>query len=245
MIDFKKKRYQGISHRYDIDEMAILEQYTVTIRRDLDESKMNFFYLGVHLIDLWRSNAYASVVGIKFNYESVRTEYGFKVPIGAGNCCADFFFAYCYDEFGLDKTQVSRYMNIADEFGDAQRGFADQWKRYSYSQLCELLPLTTEQRKPITPDWTIKRIREYKKSLVATSQQNDEETQEAEEPPQEEKYIRFEKWTKRELCDKIIDLEAEREMLLQEIENLRNPAADKEPFDDFDGLPPILKSIAG
>ena len=80
---------------------------------------------------------------------------------------------------------------------------------------------------------------------VATSQQNDEETPEAEEPPQEEKYLRFEKWTKRELCDKIIDLEAEREMLLQEIENLRNPAADEEPFDEFAGLPPILKSFAG
>ena len=48
------------------------------------------------------------------------------------------------------------------------------------------------------------------------------------------------------MCDKIIDLEAEREMLLREIENLRNPAAEEEPFDeDIIGLPPILRTIAG
>lgn len=236
MIDFKQKRFQGVSSNEKTENLEVLEKYAATIHKDLEESKQNFFWLGVHLIDLYSSNLYR----LTFDREKL------GVSGIVDNCSAECFFAYCYDEFGLDKTQVSRYMNIVDEFGEGLRGFKKEWEPYSYSQLCELLPLSSEQRKPIQPDWTIKRIREYKKSLVAMSQQSDEETPEAEEPPQEEKYIRFEKWTKRELCDKIIDLEAEREMLLREIENLRNPAAEEEPFDeDIIGLPPILRTIAG
>lgn len=236
MIDFKQKRFQGVSSNEKTENLEVLEKYAATIRKDLEDSKQNFFWLGVHLIDLYSSNLYR----LTFDREKL------GVSGIVDNCSAECFFAYCYDEFGLDKTQVSRYMNIVDECGEGLRGFKKEWEPYSYSQLCELLPLSSEQRKPIQPDWTIKRIREYKKSLVAMSQQSDEETPEAEEPPQEEKYIRFEKWTKRELCDKIIDLEAEREMLLREIENLRNPAAEEEPFDeDIIGLPPILRTIAG
>lgn len=219
MIDFKQKRFQGVSSTDKVENLEVLEKYAATIRKDLEDSKQNFFWLGVHLIDLYSSNTYSAIVGIRFNYEQIRNEYGFNLPIGAGNCCADFFFAYCFDEFGLDKTQVSRLMNIVDEFGDGLRCFKKKWEKFGYSQLCELLPLSDEKRKPVKPDWTIKKIREYKKSLVATSQQGEIELPEAEEPPKD-KYARFEKWTKRELCDKIFDLEAQYDELLRENERL-------------------------
>ena len=219
MIDFKQKRFQGVSSNEKTENLEVLEKYAATIRKDLEDSKQNFFWLGVHLIDLYSSNTYSAIVGIRFNHEQIRNEYGFNLPIGAGNCCADFFFAYCFDEFGLDKTQVSRLMNIVDEFGDGLRCFKKKWEKFGYSQLCELLPLSDEKRKPVKPDWTIKKIREYKKSLVATSQQGEIELPEAEEPPKD-KYARFEKWTKRELCDKIFDLEAQYDELLRENERL-------------------------
>ena len=108
---------------------------------------------------------------------------------------------------------------IVDEFGDGLRCFKKKWEKFGYSQLCELLPLSDEQRKSVKPDWTVKQIREYKKSLVATSQQVEMELPEMEEPPKD-KYARFEKWTKRELCDKIFDLEAQYDELLRENERL-------------------------
>lgn len=219
MIDFKQKRFQGVSSNEKTENLEVLEKYAATIRKDLEESKQNFFWLGVHLIDLYSSNSYSAIVGIRFNHEQIRNEYGFNLPIGAGNCCADFFFAYCFDEFGLDKTQVSRLMNIVDEFGDGLRCFKKKWEKFGYSQLCELLPLSDEQRKSVKPDWTVKQIREYKKSLVATSQQVEMELPEMEEPPKD-KYARFEKWSKRELCDKIFDLEAQYDELLRENERL-------------------------
>lgn len=225
MIDFKDKRYLDVSRGDKTENLLVLEKYAATIRKDLIDSKQNFFFLGVHLIDLYSSNSYSAVVGIRFNHEQIRNEYGVKLPIGAGNCCADFFFAYCFDEFGLDKTQVSRLMNIVDEFGDGLRCFKEKWEKFGYSQLCELLPLSDDERKPVKFDWTIKKIREYKKSLSDKPQEEaDDQTPEAEEPPKD-KYVRFEKWTKRELCDKIFDLEAQYEELLRENERLRMSAA--------------------
>lgn len=155
MIDFKQKRSMGRYGCEGLEEWNALNGYAAKIREDLEASKTNFFWLGVHLIDLYSSNLYR----LTFDREKL------GVSGLVDNCSAECFFAYCYDEFGLDKTQVSRYMNIVDEFGDGLRGFKKEWEPYSYSQLCELLPLSSEQRKPIQPDWTIKRIREYKKSL--------------------------------------------------------------------------------
>ena len=214
MIDFKQKRFQGVSSNDKVENLEVLEKYAATIRKDLEDSKQNFFWLGVHLIDLYSSNTYS----VTFDREKL------NVSCLVDNCSAECFFAYCFDEFGLDKTQVSRLMNIVDEFGDGLRCFKKKWEKFGYSQLCELLPLSDEERKPVKPDWTVKKIREYKKSLVATSQQVEMELPEAEEPPKD-KYARFEKWTKRELCDKIFDLEAQYEELLQVNERLRVSAA--------------------
>lgn len=218
MIDFNEKKFVRVSDN-DMDLIAVLKSYTETIQKDLQEWKTNFFYLGAHLIDLYTSNAYATE---PYSIGTLQVE-GWKVPVGAGNCCSTFFFAYCFEKFGLEKSQVSRYMNIVSEFGDGLRGFKKMWDKFSYSQLVELLPLSAEQRKPVKASWTIKQIRDYKKSLVAMPQPNADEPTEAEEPPQS-KYARFEKWTKNELCDKIFELEAERESLLQEIETLQNTA---------------------
>ena len=132
------------------------------VLEDLAASKTNYFYLGAHLLDIWNTKTY----GIH-DYSSF---YNFS---GAN------FFDYCEVYFGLDKSQVSRYMNIVSEFGDGLRGFKDEYKEYSYSLLTEMLSLIPEQRKKVKSDWTIKQIREYKKELagvVATSQPKEKVT---------------------------------------------------------------------
>ena len=211
MIDFTIKRTMGHYGCGSLEDWNALNGYAEKVCESLDESKTNFFWLGVHLIDLYSSNLYR----LTFDREKLGVS-GF-----VGNCCAECFFAYCFDAFGLDKRRVSRLMNIVDEFGDGLRCFKKEWEPYSYSQLCELLPLSTEDRKPVKPDWTIKKIREYKKSLSDKPlEETNVQVPDMEEPPKD-KYARFEKWTKRELCDKIFDLEAQYENLLQENERLR------------------------
>ena len=78
MIDFKQKRFQGVSSNEKTENLEVLEKYAATIRKDLEESKQNFFWLGVHLIDLYSSNSYSAIVGIRFNHEQIRNEYGFN-----------------------------------------------------------------------------------------------------------------------------------------------------------------------
>lgn len=86
---------------------------------------------------------------------------------------------FCDKNLGLDKSAVSRCINVYRAFnasntvvfenGIKSKGAAieldKQWKDYSYTQLCEMLPLTPEQRKDISPDMSVKQIREYKKRL--------------------------------------------------------------------------------
>ncbi len=240
MINFNAKKFDRVRDN-DTELITVLKSYSDTIQKDLSENKTNFFYLGVHLIDLYTSNAYAMN---GYSIGSLEKD-GFRVPVGAGNCCSAYFFAYCFYKFGLDKSQVSRFMNIVDEFGDGLRGFKKSWTKFSYSQLVELLPLSAEQRKPVTPTWTIKQIRDYKKTLVATPQEEAEEPTQTEEPPS--KYARFEKWTKNELCDKIFELEQEREMLLDKIEALQAESLEVDEFSEAsflaEGLP--LKDCGG
>lgn len=137
MIDFKQKRfsYKTIGE----EDKEVLKLRSADIHKDLEDVKTNFFYLGAHLVDLYNSGSYC-VYAKEVTPEQMRIDY--NLPIGAGNLCSDYFFAYCENVFALEKSQVSRLMNIADEFGDKARGFKAEWKDYKYSQLCELLPLT-------------------------------------------------------------------------------------------------------
>lgn len=155
MIDFNSRNSFGGNVHSEEDEKWRREK----VLEDLSAGKTNFFYLGVHLLDIWLTRTYGChTFNTVFNYSGAN------------------FFDYCLTYFGLEKSQVSRYMNIVDEFGDGLRGFKTEYADFSYSQLSEMLSLTPKERKAIKPDWTIRRIREYKKELagkVATSQQTE------------------------------------------------------------------------
>lgn len=157
MIDFNERNLSGGNVFPKSDEKWRREK----VLEDLAASKTNYFYLGAHLLDIWLTRTYAV--------------HKFDV----NNFSGANFFDYCNVNFKLDKSQVSRYMNIVSEFGDGLRGFKDEYKEYSYSLLTEMLSLTPEQRKKVKANWTIKQIREYKKELagvVATSQPKEKVT---------------------------------------------------------------------
>ena len=139
------------------------------IRNKIGAIKADKVALGYALIALYESNTYRC--------RAADTD---MKTIGANdtgsNCSPKVFFGACELDFGLDKSQVSRLMNVVDEFGDGKGDLVDYWKPFAWSVLVEMLPLTYEQRKAIGIDWTVKKVKEYKKTLVATSQQteNDE-----------------------------------------------------------------------
>lgn len=106
------------------------------------------------------------------------------------NYYRDFHFAtleeFCDKNLGLDKSAVSRCINVYRTFNASNSivyrdGFeikgssmelGNEWQDYSYTQLCEMLPLSPEQRKDISPEMSVKQIREYKKQLNTVKQSN-------------------------------------------------------------------------
>lgn len=87
----------------------------------------------------------------------------------------DFGFDNIYDfameNLGLDRSAVSRCISVWQTFADRNKSgmptmFVDSnFADYSYSQLVEMLSIPEEERKKISPNLTIKQIREFKKNL--------------------------------------------------------------------------------
>lgn len=226
MIDFSD---DGIPFRFfdntELEEVRDNLQLRIKdIRATLSQIGNCKIYLGFKLIDLYKSKDYAAdqflmcnSLGISGKKKGLRESFA--------------FFAYCEKYLYLDKSQVSRYMNVADEFGDRSDGVKPEWKYYSYSQLVELLPLSSEQRKAVKPEWTVKDIRDYKKlvatsqqdpiqNTVATSQQNKDTAVTSDRCSFESEcvfipfgrddllmYTRFSGLTQKALCDKYLELE--------------------------------------
>lgn len=134
------------------------------ITNDVNDMKTNAIRFGFHLMEC-KENKY---------YE----DYGFNN-----------FYEFVEKNWKLEKSAVSRYINLFMEFSLCQNGqhkmFLDnKYEGYSYSQLSEMLPLSSNQRKQIKPEMTVTEIRELKKSWKkkdkvvveknATSQQQEE-----------------------------------------------------------------------
>ena len=83
---------------------------------------------------------------------------------------------FCDVNLGFDKGAVSRCINVYLQFNASHdvkvsagvksigcaMDLSERWKDYSYTQLCEMLPLSDSEREEITPDMTVKQIREIK-----------------------------------------------------------------------------------
>ena len=87
-------------------------------------------------------------------------------------------FYQCVEKnFHLDKSAVSRCINVWEQFADqGKMEVSRAYKGYSYSQLVEMLPLKKEQRKKVTVDMSVAQIRAYKKSLKVPKEKLEEET---------------------------------------------------------------------
>jgi len=71
------------------------------------------------------------------------------------------------DLFGMDPTAVFRAIKVNKEFsrGGYSPLLADDYKGYSKSVLIEILTMEPEERQLITPDMTVKKVREIKADL--------------------------------------------------------------------------------
>lgn len=85
------------------------------------------------------------------------------------------FYEFCEKNFKMDKSAVSRCMSVWWNFSSVQNQIHCMWvdkryEKYNYSQLCELLPLSDQQREQVKPDMSVKQIREMKKDWKTRSE---------------------------------------------------------------------------
>lgn len=206
MIDFSKFNEQG---SYCVDDKTDYKRFVKDIAFCVQKSVLDKYELGRKLIEFFESTKYCA------GDEKRLTPLYKSTKAFVNNCHEDKFFAVCEYEFGLEKSVVSRLMNVVDEFGDGEKGLKKEFSKYKYSVLVEMLNLSPEERKDIKPDWTVSQVRAYKKSLVATSQQEEEEP--TGEKPKEE-YPQFKSWKRNDFIRRILSLEEECAMLKEKLE---------------------------
>ena len=200
MIDFTQHNTEEKS--CDREAYESLKVRAESIGKNLSGDKRSKFRLGSELRDLFVSR----------DFRTVCTTY---YPIGnVRNCSGMVYFRYLKETFDLDRSTVSRLVNVADEFGDENGRCAPEWADFRWSALAEMLPLTPEQRKAVKPSWKREEIRAFKKSLTATTAE-DEPTEEAKKP--EEQYPQFKGWKRNDFCRHIVDLEAENNALKKQV----------------------------
>lgn len=121
---------------------------------DLTDIRKYYIRLGFHLDEFDRNNGYL--------------DFGFAT-----------LEEFCEVNLGLDKSAVSRCINVFREFSACNdrvfignyesygcaMNLSERWKNYSYTQLVEMLPLAPEDRERVLPDMSCKQIREFKKQL--------------------------------------------------------------------------------
>ena len=125
----------------EIDGQITLQdwmEWKEDIRNRLQETAENFVIIGYRLKQIRDSKMYEK------EYSSLS--------------------AFALQEYGLSKDVVSRFIKINDRFsvdGNSME-LKEEYKGYGYSKLQEMLSLTEEEEKQVSPEMTVKEIRQLK-----------------------------------------------------------------------------------
>lgn len=135
---------------------------TEKIKKAMYDAARQFVYIGFLLWEVKEYHYYVTG-GYKDVYDYAAQELGFKRSSTKNFIAvASTFGNYYYGKFN-EKTAQKPTMSLKPEY-----------KEFNYSQLVEMLSLSETKRQEITPNMTIKQIREKKKEVGQTSGQEPE-----------------------------------------------------------------------
>ena len=122
------------------------EEVKNILREKMDVMKKNFIAAGYYMKYIRDNELYR-----EDGYESV--------------------WEFAEDNYGIRKSTASRWMAMNDKFsqGGNSPNLADEFKGFEKSQLQEMLYLDDKQIEEVTPDMTVKEIREVRKPEKKTS----------------------------------------------------------------------------
>ncbi len=167
-ISTKESDLNIVYGMYNLREESEFARASVKyIYTDLNAIQTNYFRLGFHLSEFESMEYYKDFGYLTF---SEFVEANLSMDKSAASRCINVFREFCQKEYDCTGCLKRRSNHIDDKYED-----------YSYSQLCEMLPMSEDARKKVTPAMSVKQIREIKKvknvsrekenvSQVATSQ---------------------------------------------------------------------------
>ena len=125
------------------------------IHRELDNIRQSFLTVGWHLKYIKDRELYS-----KDGYRNI--------------------YEFAADKFQMSQSNVSRYINLCESFSDGHGSprLDKKYERYDYSQLSEMLPMKQEEREKVTPDMTVRQIREMKKERKAGKKSTEKQPRE-------------------------------------------------------------------
>lgn len=123
---------------------------TEKIKKAMYDAARQFVYIGFLL---WETQEYGYYKehGYQSVYEYAEAELGFKKSSTKNFIAINYEFGYRKINDGWERAD-HRTMSLQPKYQD-----------FNYSQLCEMLAMSPAKRETITPDMTIKQIREVKK----------------------------------------------------------------------------------
>ena len=122
-------------------ESLTYEEAKNILREKLDNMKMSFIAAGYYMKYIRDHELFQ-----KDGYESI--------------------WEFAEDNYGIKKSTASRWMSMNDKFSQGGNSpiLADEYKGFEKSQLQEMLYLDDKQMEMVTPDMTVKEIREVRKT---------------------------------------------------------------------------------
>lgn len=131
--------------RENMQNETLAQAFVRYVHEDLLQIKQPHFDIAFRLHEAKRLN-YPEELGYKDIYELAEMEFGFK------------------------RSSTAAYIAVCEEFMKSDKNFIDYqmqvnhlWTAFSFSQLVELLPMDYYDRRNITPNMTIKQIREWRR----------------------------------------------------------------------------------
>lgn len=128
---------------------------TEKIKRAMYDAARQFVYIGFLLWEV-QENGYFNEHGYKDVYEYAETELNFK------RSSTKNFIAVC-KAFSNSKTEIRANGQVSILGTDISMNLQPKYEEFNYSQLCEMLAMSPAQREQVTPDMTVKELREIKK----------------------------------------------------------------------------------
>lgn len=131
---------------YNLRQERDMARHSLTyILNDFNDIKRSYFNLGFHLNEFIQCKYYED-----FGYTS--------------------FKDFCIENIPLDYSSVTRVISVFDMICERSSNnmflktnrIQDKYKEYSYSQLVEMIPMSDDLRKEVTPNMSVRDIRDLK-----------------------------------------------------------------------------------